>query len=271
MGWARTAAILSSCVLIALILVRTYYSLVTGYLLPDESYYYDQFILDHVSVSSYRPFFHIIFLLFFQGTNSAFQLFLRGAFYSVIWAVGTVVVLYKILRVLNVSEKVAALVLLSLPLLPVFTVMAVFFVTETLGIFLALLGILFSARYFKSNKLVHILLSAVFFVLAYEAREPYLLLALGNFLILLLLKRQVKGLIVYALFIAIVVPVPVGFHPLEITQPISNYVFVTVPNFFSNLHSSVVQTATSTISSSGGTITSVSTTHTTSIGTITSS
>jgi len=242
-GWARSAAVFSSIALVSLVAVRLYYSLVTGYMLPDESYYYDTFVLDKVPLSLYRPFFQIVFLLFFHGTNGMFQLFLRGALYSAIWAVGCVFVLYKILRVLAVPDKPLALVLISLPLFPVFTVMALFFVTETLGLFLALAGILFSARYVKGNKLTDVFISAVFFVLAYEVREPYLLLALGNFFVLLLVNRRLKALVVYALVVSLVIPVPASLSPITITQPVSNFLFFTVPHYLSGLHPSI-QTGT---------------------------
>ena len=273
-GWAKVATVLTSSLLVALILIRMYYSIVTGYLLPDESYYYSQYILNHAPLTSYRPFFHVVFLLFFQGTGSISQLFVRGAIFSSIWAVGTTLALYKILREIGTFDKHSSLVLLSLPLFPIFSVMAVFFVTETLGIFLAFLGILFSIRYLKRSKLVDVALAAIFFVLAYQTREPYLLLALGNFLVLLFLKPKLRGLAIYALIALIVVPVPISIYPVSFTQPVTNFLFVNLPSYLASLqhpvvqNSSVISTATightSVISTAtiGHTSTSVTSTST---------
>jgi hypothetical protein len=188
--------------LLAVTVVRCYYSFVTGYIVPDEAWYYDTFILDRFPVGSYRPAFIAIFILFFRGVSDVWAFLLRGAFYSAIWAVGCVVSFFMIFRRLKVPENVSSLLILSLPLFPVFIVFVPTVLTETLGLFVALLGLYFALRHVQDGRMVNSVLSGVFFVVAANVREPYLLFAVGYallFLVLSLKRKSPRGIVGYAI------------------------------------------------------------------------
>jgi len=203
---------------------RSYYSLVTGYIVPDEAYYYNILILDGELIPGYRPVFVAIFVLFFHGVRSVWTFLLIGALYSTIWAYGCILLFFMILRRLKVPERISSLLLLSLPLFPIFTVFTAAILTETLGLFLALLGVYFGLRHMQKGRLADSLLSLVFFLLAYSVREAYLIFALGNgvlFLALSIKRRSFTSLIVYMILISMLfLPVPVRLNPIEFAQPI---------------------------------------------------
>jgi len=221
-----------SSTIILLILARTYWSIVTGYLLPDESYYYNLFIVQKSPLTLYRPVFHLMYLLFFQGTTNATQLFLRGAVYSSIWGVGCIFCMRLILGELEITDRASALVLISLPLFPVFTVMALFFVTETFALFFAFLGVLFLIRYLKRSKLLELVVGAICLALASEIREPYSLLLVGCVLAIPFLKRGAGGVLA---IVAIVVFVLIGALPFGVTATSLSLGWTDVEAFFVGL------------------------------------
>jgi len=229
---------LATTIAIVLIVVgaRYYYSFVTGYIVPDEAWYYNTFILDKAPISSYRPAFLAIFLLFFHGVDDVSTFLLRGALYSAIWAVGCVVMFLIILRRLKVTESTLSLLIVSLPLFPVFVVLVPAILTETPGLFFALVGIYFALRQVQEKRALDSLLAGVFIVLAYEVREPYLLFAIGNIVLFLALslKRRSLGTVVgYAIAVSLVFPVPVRLQPLQFTQPVHILVTDLVSRMFS--------------------------------------
>jgi hypothetical protein len=189
-------------VVLAVIAVRFYYSFVTGFLVPDEIWYYNTFVLDRMPIGSYRPAFVAIFVLFFGRVNDVWAFLLRGALYSAIWAVGCVVLFFMIFRRLKVPENVCSLLVLSLPLFPVFIVFVPTILTETPGLFMALVGLYFTLRYVQEGRMVNSLFASVFFVAAGNVREPYLLFAVGYillFLVLSLRRRSFEGIVGYAI------------------------------------------------------------------------
>jgi hypothetical protein len=210
-------------VVLAVIAVRYYYSFVTGFLVPDEAWYYDTFILDKSPIGSYRPAFIAIFILFFSGVTDVWTFLLRGALYSAIWAVASVALFFMIFRRLRVPENMSSLLILSLPLFPVFIVFVPTVLTETPGLFITLVGIYFSLRYVQQGQMINSLLSVLFFFLAYEVREPYLLFVVGSILLFLVLsikRKSLRGVVVYAVLASLVFPVPVRLDPLTFAQPI---------------------------------------------------
>jgi hypothetical protein len=217
-----TAALISvSIVMVGAIGLRFYYSWVTGYVLPDEAYYYSTFVLDGAKIGGYKEVFHAIFLLFFYGTNGILSFFLRGLGYTATWSIGSLLVANAILKRLQVGEKASALLLLSLPLLPVFTVLSVSILGETLGLLLGFVGMYFMLRYLQSYRAREAFISSVCFVLAFRVREQYMLLALGNLLVMFLAdKRNLRAVLVYVLPLLLVCPVPVSIIPLTFAQPI---------------------------------------------------
>ena len=216
---------LATTILIVLIAigVRYYYSFVTGYIVPDEAWYYNTFVLDRMPISSYREVFVAIFLLFFGDVHNVWTFLQRGALYCTIWAVGCVVLFFIILRRLKTPESMSSLLVLSLPLFPVFIVLAAAAVTETLALLMALVGVYFGIRHVQRGRIVDGLVSILFFFLAYRVREPYLLFVVGQlifFLVLSLRRRAVGSVLVYAVLVAAIFPVPVQLEPLTFAQPV---------------------------------------------------
>ena len=223
--WKVSLAITVAVVLV-IIATRYYYSFVTGYIVPDEAWYYDTFILDKMPVTSYREVFVAIFLVFFHGVNNVWTFLLRGVLYSSTWAVGVVVMFYAVLRRLKVPEKTSSLLILSLPLFPVFIILLPTVLTETPGLFFGLLGVYFCLKHVQEGHAIDSLLSGVFFVLAYKIREPYLLFAVGNvilFLVLAVKRRSLGSILGYAIPVSFVFPVPTSLEPLRFAQPLSNF------------------------------------------------
>jgi hypothetical protein len=180
-------------VVLAVIAVRYYYSFVTGFLVPDEIWYYNTFVLNRTPIGSYRPVFVAIFVLFFGGASDVWAFLLRGILYSAIWAVGCVMLFFMIFRRLRVPENMSSLLILSLPLFPIFIIFAPTILTETLGLFMVLLGVYFALRHVQEGRMVNSLFSGIFFVVAANVREPYLLFAVGYVLLFLALSLRRKS------------------------------------------------------------------------------
>lgn len=233
MRFSTKALLASSAILIALIAARAYYSLVTGYILPDESFYFNLFLINGgLGFSSYRPFFHVVFDLFFYGTTSLQALILRGATFSAAWGLGCLFVFYKLLKELGLPERASSYAVLALPFFPVFSVMAVFFVTETVALFLVLCGLLFTVRFLSSRKSWQAALSALFFVFGSQTREPYMVLLLGVPLYLAWKRIPLRPFVSYAAVASIAAPVPTRLSPLAIDTPVQRFLFDYLPSLF---------------------------------------
>jgi hypothetical protein len=193
LGRCKVSLAITIAVVLGAIAGRYYYSFVTGFLVPDELYYYNTYILEKWPIGSYRPAFVATFLLFFGGINDVWTFLLRGVLYSAIWAVGCVILFFMIFRQMRVPENMSSLLILSLPLFPLFIIFAPTILTETLGLFMALLGVYFALRHVQEGRMVNSLLSGVFFVVAAEVREPYLLFAIGYILLFLTLSLKRKS------------------------------------------------------------------------------
>jgi len=221
LGEWKVSLVTTISIVLAVIGARYYYSFVTGYIVPDEAWYYNTFILSKAPILSYRPAFLAIFLFFFHGVNNVWTFLLRGAIYSAIWSVGCVALFFIIFRRLGETENMSSLLILSLPLFPVFIVFVPTALTETPGLFMALVGVYFGLRCVQGRRMVESLLSVLFFFLAYEVREPYLLFLAGSivlFLLLSLKRRSVGTLAVYVVLTILVIPVPLEFDPLRFAQ-----------------------------------------------------
>jgi hypothetical protein len=143
-----------------------------------------------------------IFGFFFSGVGDVWSFLLRGALYSAIWAVGCIILFFVIFRRLNIPGSMSSLLILSLPLFPVFIVFVPTILTETPGLFLALLGVYFGLRYVQQGRIVNSLLCGVSYVLASGVRESYLLFAMGNLLLFLVLsakRRSLGGIVGYVI------------------------------------------------------------------------
>jgi hypothetical protein len=196
-------------------------------------------------MGDYRQVFVIVYLLFFRGVRDVSTFLLRGAVYSAIWAVGSVVMTYKIVRLLEVADKTAALLVLSLPLFPVFIVMMPFVVTETFGLFLSLIGVYFAVRFFRGFSALDAFLSSLGFMMAYQVREPYLIFAVGTFVLIMLSgKRSVPAILAYAVPLFLFFPLVVSLTPLQLGQPIYMYVPSLLEQWFRNASPIVAQSVT---------------------------
>jgi hypothetical protein len=193
LGRNRVSLAITIAVVLGVIAGRYYYSFVTGFLVPDELWYYNTYLLEKWPIGSYRPAFVATFLLFFGGINDVWTFLLRGVLYSAIWAVGCVILFFMIFRRLRVPENMSSLLILSLPLFPIFIIFAPTVLTETLGLLMALLGVYFALRHVQEGRMVNSLLSGVFFVVAADVREPYLLFAVGYILLFLALSLRRKS------------------------------------------------------------------------------
>jgi hypothetical protein len=220
---------------LSVISLRFYHASITGFLLPDEAWYFNTFVLRGQQMGDYRQVFVIVYLLFFRGVRDVSTFLLRGAVYSAIWAVGSVVMTYKIVRLLEVADKTAALLVLSLPLFPVFIVMMPFVVTETFGLFLSLIGVYFAVRFFSGFSALDAFLSSLGFMMAYQVREPYLIFAVGTFVLIMLSgKRSVPAILAYAVPLFLFFPLVVSLTPLQLGQPIYMYVPSLLEQWFRN-------------------------------------
>jgi len=224
-GYGRVGFAFTVFLILGVIVTRFYYTLVTGYILPDEAWYFNNFILDKARNLYYREVFVSIFTLFFNDVKDVHTLIIRGAIYSAIWAVGCVAVAYAIFKRLEVSQGSTALLLLSMPLFPIFIILAPTILTETMGLFFALLGVYFIISYMQNYRATYALLSSIAFLMAYKVREPYLIFLAGNFITMLLAeKKPIRSILAYAVPMALVFPIPTSIQPLQFAQPI--YAFV---------------------------------------------
>jgi len=224
-GYGKVGFVFTVFLMLGIVVGRFYYTLVTGYILPDEAWYFNNFILDKAQNLYYREVFVGIFTWFFSDVKDIHTLIIRGAIYSAIWAVGCVAVAYAIFKRLEVSQGATALLLLSMPLFPTFTVLAPMILTETMGLFFALLGVYFIVSYLKSYRAGYALLSSVAFVMAYKVREPYLIFVAGNFITMLLAeKKPIRSILAYAVPMALVFPIPISIQPLAFAQPVYGFI-----------------------------------------------
>lgn len=225
-GVDRISLVITLSVVASVIIFRWAYSSVTGFLAPDEFWYYDHFVLGGLQIPiGYREVFLAVFLMFFRNVSDVPTLLLLGGVFCAFWAVGVVVVTYKILALLRLPDTSRALLMLSLPLFPVFIVFVPFVITETMGLFLALTGVYYILRFVDRGNWVSAVLSSLFFVMAYKVREPYLLLGIGSVLaVLFCAKRSAKSFVAYVIPISFIFPIPVGLRPLMLANPILTFI-----------------------------------------------
>jgi len=196
-GYLRAAVMFDLSLATVIIALRFYHASVTGYILPDEAYYYNTYILAK-RVEYRRWLFQLVFQLFFNDVRDISNFLLRGATYCTIWAFGSVIVAYKIVRRLVVQEITAALLMLSLSLFPIFIVMVPLIITEGFALFLALVGILFVMKYLDRSRPFDGLFASLAFLMASLVREHYFLFTIGNLMVIPLSRRKnVSGLIAY--------------------------------------------------------------------------
>jgi len=222
-GYTKTALVLALTIIEGVIIARYCYSFITGYIVPDEAWYYNTYVLDRQPIMSYREVFLTIFMMFFGPVKSVWQFFASAFVYSSLCAIGTIVISYKLVKRLQPSDQVSGLLLLSLPLFPVLVVMAATATTEPLGLLFAMTGVYLTLRYVQEGSSVNALLSGASFILAYKVREPYLLLAAGFVLLYMVVaakRRTGRGFLAYLIPVLPWFPVPVRLQPFDFAQPV---------------------------------------------------
>jgi hypothetical protein len=187
-----TRALMGAIALLGILGIYRFYDYwTTGFYVSDEfGYYYDAV---HGAIYSDRWFFGWVNILLFKTlgitTPDAFSYLLP--FYILFWTGLTFVIVYKLLNLLEFDKATIALTLASSFVLISFVLLALGFLTEPVGLCMAMCGIYFMARYMKSSSvrgsLIFPLLSACFFGFAAGTREPYNSLLIGGIMIVLVL------------------------------------------------------------------------------------
>lgn len=187
------AKVLLGCLSVSAILCvyRFYNYWTSGFFISDEyGYFYDAL---HNAIYSDRWFVGWVNIIVFKalGIASVDAYSYLLPFYLFFWSATTFIVFYKLLRLLGFDERTTALSLLSCFVLISFVLLSLGFLTEPVGLCMAICGIYFLARYMKSNTargaLAFPLLSACFFGFAAGTREPYNALLIGGIVIIILL------------------------------------------------------------------------------------
>ena len=219
----RRVLIVVCLVILAIIAFRFYHMSVTGYMLPDETYYYDTIALDHKLYEN-REIFSVIYLLFFGEVKTTSSLALMGAIYTSLWGIGSVFLSYRITQRLGMTDEQKSLLLVSWLLLPVFMIMLPMVTTETMALFFALVGILFILRFHQQGRWTDAFISSLAFVAAYKVREPYLLFCLANLAgVLVSSKRSVRSILAFLIPLVLVAPLGVSLWPIQFGQPVYAY------------------------------------------------
>jgi len=172
----------------ALILFRTYDFWTTGFLVSDEHEYLFEAITG--SIYGNRYFFGTVNILLFRifrisDIDSFFFLF---PVYLAFWDLLTVFVFYKILRLLEVDGRTMAVSLFSSLFMISFVLLSLGFLTETVGLAMAMLGIYFIIAFAKkakkpSDSVKYPLLAALSLSAAMYTREPYTIFLIGGIFI----------------------------------------------------------------------------------------
>lgn len=199
MALDRKALLFAELAIAALSTYRAYDYFTTGFFVSDEfGYYYDAV---HGMIYGGRWFFGGFNITLFRilgiTTPDGFAILLP--FYLFFWTGMTLYFFYKMLKLLGHSERGIALSLLSSFVVVSFVLLSVGFLTEPVGLSLAMGGIYCLIRLYRSNtdngKLLFPIAAAFFFGAAGGTREPYnaLLVAGGVVVVVAAVVRPVEA------------------------------------------------------------------------------
>ena len=173
-----TKALAGSLAVLAVLCAYRFYNFwTTGFFVSDEyGYFYDAI---HGAVYSDRWFVGWVNILLFKAlgiTNvDAFSYLLP--FYLFFWTAITFIVFYKLLKLLEFNETTIALSLASCFVLISFLLLSLGFLTEPVGLCMAMSGVYFLARGLKAKSAAGLIgfafLACCFFGFASGTREPY--------------------------------------------------------------------------------------------------
>ncbi|MDA4122237.1 MAG: hypothetical protein OK456_03540 [Thaumarchaeota archaeon] len=175
-------------ILVAVLAVFRFYDYwTTGFFVPDEyGYYYDGL---HGSIYAGRWFFGdlngLVFKLLGITNVDAYSYFL--AFYIFFWASATFIFVFLLLREIEQDVTTRAVTILSSFVLVSFVLLSLGFLTEPMGLALAMGGVYFIVKFFKGGSdaefLLYPLLAVLFFGAAGATREPYDAFLIGGVLL----------------------------------------------------------------------------------------
>jgi hypothetical protein len=180
---AKKSLIFAEVLMAALCAYRFYSYLVTGFFVSDEfGYYYNA---ANGTIYGDRWFFGwlnvFLFDIFGIRTPDNFAFFLP--FYLFLWGGTTIYVFYRLLKLQGFSELAVALSLVCSFVLVSFVLLSLGFLTETVGLCLAIFGTYGLVRFLKSDKeygrFAWLVFAALFLGFAGGTREPYVALEIG--------------------------------------------------------------------------------------------
>lgn len=193
-------------VLLILYVVRSYYSYVTGYFVPDEGlyyymkYHYDIYgnILFGYSIRiAIQIFIFVVSMLL--GINHISEFIVIFPIIITLFSVGC---LYYIKRILDYLDLEDDYTILIYSFIPIFLLMSQMIITEQIALFFAISG----SFYFMNKKYG---MSSILFVFACLFRESYVMFIIGNCIYLIFTKEYRKfifSLISFPMLYAITFP-----------------------------------------------------------------
>ena len=262
-------------ILAVLCAYRFYNYWTTGFFVSDEyGYFYDAI---HGAVYGDRWFFGWVNIFVFKvlGITSVDTFSYLLPFYMFFWTAITFIIFYKLLKLLEFKETNIALSLVSCFVLISFVLLSLGFLTEPVGLCMAMSGIYLLARLLKTKTAAGLLgfsfLSCCFFGFAAGTREPYEAFLIAGGLIVLVIAvsrrkdavrtRRFGGRAVLALSVLAFI-VPAAFFLFVPTQAYSQQVAPISTQIIQSIASNPVTSApvtTTTITSGSTTFVSTST------------
>jgi len=190
--------------------VRSIYSSMTGFILPDEGLYF------HATVGNFyiRPVFVYLLTLYKKvlGITNISGMLNFGAFFGALFSIGAVLALYKIWKNVSTNKDARVYSILSMIMLPMFLILSPTWLTEAPSFCISMFAILSMTQFLKSNSHRYLVGSLALFTLASFIRESAWILLIGSTLILIYFRiRKVKGvsfLIIVGFLLATMVTTP---------------------------------------------------------------
>lgn len=270
-SYSRKALFASLGAIAALCVYRAYDLWLTGFIVSDEHGYISQAMSNSIAGAVYtdRYFFgyfnYLLFHLLGVANIDSFVVLLP--FYLFFWAAATLIAFYLIMKTLKFDAKIIAYSLFSAFFLVGFVLLSLGFLTEPVGLALAMWGALFMVKFAKFDGtgfrvVLYALLSSLFFAAARYTREPYGALLVGCIPVVLLLGLyRMRGATARRrLILAVSILLFIGpslyfsYYPSSIltlgSQPVSQFVgTISFPIVSQNQTQTTTTTITSIVSS----------------------
>jgi hypothetical protein len=179
----KKTLILAEVFMAGLCLYRFLSYVITGFFVSDEyGYFYNA---ANGTIYGDRWFFGWLNVILFDVFNikspDSFAYFLP--FYLFVWGGLTIFVFYRLLKLLDFKKATVAISVVCSFVLVSFVLLSVGFLTEGVGLCMAMLGTYFLVRFLKSGtvsgRVASLLLGALFLGFAGGTREPYVAMEIG--------------------------------------------------------------------------------------------